>query len=344
MSIKDKIISKIPAAIFGKQILKSEIDTRYEVTKTQKMIQELDAKTEYLFWLLNKRENEKMLETQKRVFLELPKATGKLRDLQNAENIMLRMIKEVCNENGLQFFLLYGTLLGAIRHKGFIPWDDDLDIGMLQEDYVAFEDKLSDHEYLQVHKYCLPNFHGFLSKVKFKGFEAPYIDVFVFERLDCDASNVSECWMETQAINQKFCNEIGKLVNEKYKYIDYECRPIYDQGLDVESKEILNNCRNATSWLSNSGQYFARTISGTENGRIEEGVMSYQDQYPLLEDAVEFEGEKYSVWKSYEKKLEQWYGDYWSFPPSIRGDHSAELQDAEECIEYMKEKGLLKVE
>lgn len=69
-----------------------------------------------------------------------PPATGLLRQCQLAGAEMLRIVCRILDENGLVYWLDYGTLLGAVRHKGYIPWDDDLDIAMTREDYdVACE-------------------------------------------------------------------------------------------------------------------------------------------------------------------------------------------------------------
>ena len=58
-----------------------------------------------------------------------------LRQMQEGALNILKKLDGICREQGLRYFLFYGTLIGAIRHKGFIPWDDDLDVAMPRPDF-----------------------------------------------------------------------------------------------------------------------------------------------------------------------------------------------------------------
>lgn len=80
-------------------------------------------------------------------------------DLRNMQLRMLEMLKyidQICRENGIKYWLSSGTCLGAVRHGGFIPWDDDVDIEMLEEDYHKLVEILrrneTDEYAIQTHK------------------------------------------------------------------------------------------------------------------------------------------------------------------------------------------------
>ena len=79
-------------------------------------------------------------------------------DIKIIQDKILSILKEfisICKDNNLTYYALGGTLLGAVRHKGFIPWDDDIDIGMPREDYEKFKKKASN---------ALPENYKFLSE------------------------------------------------------------------------------------------------------------------------------------------------------------------------------------
>ena len=68
-------------------------------------------------------------------------STDEMTALKKIEVEILKEFVAACDELGLRYYLLGGTLLGAIRHQGFIPWDDDIDVGMPRQDYEIFLEK-----------------------------------------------------------------------------------------------------------------------------------------------------------------------------------------------------------
>ena len=65
-------------------------------------------------------------------------------ELKKIQYNILLYIKEICDKYHIKYFIAFGTLIGAVRHKGFIPWDDDIDVVLLREDYERLvEDRKS---------------------------------------------------------------------------------------------------------------------------------------------------------------------------------------------------------
>ncbi len=109
----------------------------------------------------------------------------------------------ICNEHDIKYFIIAGTLLGSIRHQEMIPWDDDIDVGILDSDLQKFQ-------MIDWDKYGLKqNVHrDQFSKVFYKNeydngvkYESVFIDVFVFEKIESDVSSVYQYTNKQALIN-----------------------------------------------------------------------------------------------------------------------------------------------
>ncbi len=260
--------------------------------------------------------------------MDVKYTTEILRNIQLIQLDILLEIDRICKEHKIKYFLSSGTLLGAIRHRGFIPWDDDIDIDMMRPDYERFleiaKKELSSDLFIQNYitdKYCLNL--GF-SKVRKNGtihesegqrhltrHKGISIDIFP---IDVVPQNHLKRKFHKQVISF-----IHKLNSMKLKYNFYNEKLIRKIIIILGSIFLLpipvvylgSIMEKAMKFYGNSN---STLVSNTYSKNYYDVCTFNKEIYgePIL---IEFEGYKFPVpekWKTY---LENIYGDYMELPP-----------------------------
>ena len=280
-----------------------------------------------------------MQQTKERIFLQMPKATGRLRRIQLAENYILQRVKDICDENGLEMFLIGGTLLGAIRHKGFIPWDNDIDVGMMKSEYMKLRALIEKDAELSAEYYYNYEVGLKIPKIKYRNNDLFWIDVFLFDYIDATAETAEKIWQETQRINSEYSAKLRELAKP---YVSgYSGIPTANCELD-KATEAIEHEQNKLFGLLGRGNYVCETLDSPYWSRDPRGISKASDRFPLRKNAVEFEGRTYDVWSNYEQALNHFYGEYWSLPFSISEPHTNELDiGLEEAFLILEREGIL---
>lgn len=128
---------------------------------------------------------------------------GSFSDKRKALDLLDKM-SDICDENKLEFFAVYGTLLGSLRHGGFIPWDDDIDVLMSEEDFEVFKENIDeDHRVIKV-----KDFYKFYKKSGerpfLKEYEWPFVDIFVFKVEETDKEGKIILFRDEKSIEESY--------------------------------------------------------------------------------------------------------------------------------------------
>lgn len=156
--------------------------------------------------------------------------------LERLHQVQMEILKDfiaVCEKYSLPYFAIYGTAIGAVRHQGFIPWDDDIDVGMFREDYVKFcslfQKELGDKYNLLTpeidKRYACTVTHVQKKGTKFVSYmsqdlkceQCIFMDIFPF---DCVAKDKKESVKQGRETN--FLGRLLFLSGTPYPYIPYE--------------------------------------------------------------------------------------------------------------------------
>lgn len=260
---------------------------------------------------------------------EFTHTTDTLRKLQITQFQLLLEVKRICDKHNIAYFLDGGTLLGAVRHKGFIPWDDDIDIGMLRDDYTRFlnicNNELSDDFFLQT-KDTDPNFTFPFAKLRLNGTirkDMGMINTTIHNGIDIDIfpfDNIPNK-KTTQWLYYNICWLLRGMFAAKSKII------VPRRSKSVIRRFGLKICRLLSLFVS------SETISTlidlhfqkynnipTENVISSAGTYHYTKEIIKKEDIIskkylQFEREVFPVPKNYHEYLTNLYGEYMVLPP-----------------------------
>lgn len=244
---------------------------------------------------------------------KVPTATGNLRLLQQGSAKLLSIIAEICKKNHLQYWLMYGTLIGAVRHKGFIPWDDDIDIGMMREDYNKLLKILGNLAQKKTTGNITYNL-GDIIKIFYKDSPAR-VDIFPFEHYHKQCTTDKE-----RDVLIKELKKAKKSIHWNWKKLETfwpdkipTTKLTYENMLKLQNKHMLKDGRTPCV----NGDIFRGAETYLDRDSLE--ILKHDDIFPLK--TLVFEGYKFYVPNDYMKILEDCYGDIFTFPDDMLPHH-----------------------
>lgn len=281
------------------------------------------------------------IRARERAFKMLPKAEGAQRHLQLMECLLLKQFKRICEENGLQYWISDGTLLGAIRHDGFVPWDDDMDVSMPREDFNKLRVLLSRSETFQIVDYYRVQDRRWFSKIS-KFIDASsdtsvFIDVFPYDRYD--AESIEEA-------RAKYWDHRIALADDLEALIPQLKQPYCDVMIaDPEDKAALDAVfQKHVDQLGKCGRWMGWSIEIWDS----EARIGFPEEYVLPCGTHRFETLMVHVPRQAEKYLEQVYGEYMLFPLDIGYQNHTRMfgldKQDEAVTAYLKKQGVLEAE
>ena len=249
-------------------------------------------------------------------------------ELKELQYNMLLYFKSVCDKYDIKYIIAYGTLLGAVRHKGFIPWDDDIDVALLRKDYDRFVEvmKNEQHEYYRfsnmINGERVHGPYGIMedtrTQLKHDRFDAEllkdegvYIDIFPFDDIPSDMKimkkvvNRQKMWkaLNNLRITVKFPETDGiiKVLAKKMGRVFAKL---------IGTKTIFTNMQKAAK--ANYGQECTMAGDLMCDPRIK---TCFKKEFFNETVDVQFENDYFKAPKAYDEYLRHCYGDYMQLPP-----------------------------
>jgi len=244
----------------------------------------------------------------------------KITDIHELRNIQMGILDDVhtyCVQHGLHYSLSSGTLIGAVRHKGYIPWDDDIDIYMLRQDYEKFLENYHDEKgtYRVLNPKREQHYYYTFAKVvdqrtkmvekETAGYEiGVYIDVFPVDYVTDDVRERERIFKYKRLLYKiRRCKiSVTNPLRSRLAYWCYRLLPV--------SVAVLNR------WIERlivSSKPTNTLCHMTEAGPSVRGCFPAQDMASYVD--LPFESHVYKAMAGYDDHLRRTYGDYMTLPP-----------------------------
>lgn len=246
-----------------------------------------------------------------------------IEELKKIQLNILNIVDSFCKNNDINYWIDSGTLLGAIRHKGYIPWDDDIDIGMLRKDYDkfmnCFNKKNSRYKFYSIeNKNDFYYAHGKVLDTNTILYEpdedtglklSVNIDVFVYDNAPDDDKIVKKMyWKRTfyqkmrnvQLFRHAFRKE--NLLKKVLRFILNRCFKLIPKSYFL--KRIIENSKKFSKFETKRvGNFTATSVFVCDKSVFNSFIYK------------EFEEKQYPVPVGYDIWLKSMYGDYMQLPP-----------------------------
>lgn len=255
-----------------------------------------------------------------------------LKAVQAIELSILLKFDSICKKNNISYQLFSGTLLGAVRHKGFIPWDDDIDVCMLRTDYEQFltcasPEELGDDYFLQTYKTDPASVVQFAklrknntvfepeNEVSSSSHKGIYIDIFPLDNVKPDTKAGKKQYKDFNRLYSIVTSTVKSRVKATksfpkkiLRYCFYGMTRIIPKSyFDNKLQKVLKRFDNEET------EYVNHLTNGTGGNRPKRFLLKKTVYCDMIE--LEFEGHMFPAPRAYDAILTQCYGDYMTLPP-----------------------------